>query len=136
MNIVLSVAFVKLFSGIGGEELGVVGVIVATIITNLTICHIIEPHVLYKYAFKSSAKKYYIRNYTCIAIFVIVLFLLNFCMVHMENQWLELLINGSIAVGLSILSIVGAISVDKDFRCYAKSLLKEIMQIKNGHNSV
>ena len=54
LNVILSVIFVKLFGLSGGDELGVVGVIVATIITNLTICHIVEPLVLYKHAFETS----------------------------------------------------------------------------------
>ena len=124
-NIVLSIAFVYLFEYWFGDDFAVVGVIVATIITNLSICHIVEPHVLFKYAFHTSAKKYYIRNYAYIAIFIGVLFLLNFCMVDIENQWLELLVNGCIAVGLSIIPIVGAIIASKNFRYFAKTFLRK-----------
>lgn len=123
-NIVLSIAFVYIFEYLFGSDFAVVGVIVATIITNLFICHIIEPHVLFKYAFNASAKKYYIRNYIYIAVFVVVLFLLNVCMVHLENRWLDLLANGAIAVGISIVSVVGAVIADKDFRHYAAAVVK------------
>lgn len=123
-NLILSVLFVLAFKKFFNDDTAVVGVIVATIITNLFICHIIEPHVLFKYAFNASAKKYYIRNYIYIAVFVVVLFLLNVCMVHLENRWLDLLANGAIAVGISIVPVVGAVIADKDFRHYAAAVVK------------
>lgn len=117
-NLVLSIAFVMLFKKLFNDDLAVVGVIVATIITNLFICHIVEPHVLHKYAFHTSAKKYYLRNYSYIIIFTAFLFLLNFCMVKFDNKLYELLVNGCIAVGLSIVPVAGAVAADKDFRHY------------------
>jgi O-antigen/teichoic acid export membrane protein len=114
INILLSILFVVILP----DEYKVVGVIVATIITNLLICHIVEPHVLYKYAFKQSAKNYYIRNYIYILFFALALIGLNFCMVNIENQWLELLANGCISVAISLLISGIAICIDKDFRHY------------------
>jgi hypothetical protein len=108
------------------DEYKVVGVIVATIITNLLICHIVEPHVLYKYAFKQPAKKYYIRNYLYIAVFTASLIGLNFCMLNIENQWLQLLVNGCISVAISLVIAVIAILIDKDFRHYVKVFLNRI----------
>lgn len=127
-NLVLSILFVLFFQKVFNDDLAVVGVIVATIITNLTICHIVEPHVLHKYAFQISAKKYYLRNYLYMISFVIVLVVLNFCMVHFDNKLVELLVNGCIAVGLSIVPIFCLIVRDKDFRYYAKSILKRKRQ--------
>ena len=57
LNVGLSIGFVYLFGYLWGEDYAIVGVIVATIITNLTICHIVEPYVLHKYAFHLSPKK-------------------------------------------------------------------------------
>lgn len=98
VNIVLSVVLVKI--------VGVVGVIVATIITNLVICHIIEPYVIYSNAFKASPKKHYIRNYGMILLFFISLVSLNFVMQSFDNKWIELLVNGCISVGISALICV------------------------------
>ena len=98
VNIVLSVILVKI--------VGVVGVIVATIITNLVICHIIEPYVIYSNAFKASPKKHYIRNYGMILLFFISLVSLNFVMQSFDNKWIELLVNGCISVGISALICV------------------------------
>ena len=93
LNAVLSIMFI--------EWMGVKGVILATAITNLLICHIVEPYVVYKHAFCASPKKHYIRNYSMIAIFGLALLVLHFGMVAMDNQWLELLVNGCISVGIS-----------------------------------
>lgn len=93
-NLILSVILVKI--------IGVVGVIAATIITNLFICHIIEPYVLYKNAFKVSPKSYYIRNYIMIFLFFIAIIILDKCMISVDNQLLELIFNGCISVGISV----------------------------------
>ena len=114
LNIALSILFVKVFP----EEYSVVGVIVATIITNLFICHIVEPHVLFKYAFKSSAKRYYIRNYAYIAVFAVALVAVHFCSVDLSSVWAEFFANGFIAIGLALPICVGAVLLNKDFRHY------------------
>lgn len=41
--------------------IGVAGVLVGTIVSSLTTCVWIEPHVLYKYGFKKSAKGFFVR---------------------------------------------------------------------------
>lgn len=126
VNVILSIAFVYLFSYTLGEDFAVVGVIVATIITNLTICHIVEPHVLYKYALGTSAKWYYLRNYLYIAIFIVALVVLNFFMVNLYIQWLELLVNGGIAVLIALVPAIFAGVADKDFRHYFSTAVKRL----------
>ena len=126
LNIGLSIVFVYLFGYLWGEEFAVVGVIVATIITNLFICHIVEPHVLYKYAFKSKTKKYYIRNYAYMALFCVVLTALHFCMISNENQWVELFANGGISLAFSLsVSVIVAVC-NRDFRQHMKNMLQKI----------
>jgi peptidoglycan biosynthesis protein MviN/MurJ (putative lipid II flippase) len=124
INIVLSILFVLILP----EGYRVVGVIVATIITNMFICHIVEPHVLYKYAFKRNAKGYYIRNYLYIVIFTAALIGLNFCMVSLENQWLELLANGCISVAISLGISIVAICLNRDFRHYIGVFAKQLKE--------
>ena len=94
VNLVLSIILVS--------RLGVVGVIVATIITNLLICHVVEPFVLYKHAFMESPQKYYFKNYSCILVFAIALVVMSFCTFDFSSHWLELLINGIISIAVSI----------------------------------
>ena len=124
INVILSVAFVLLF---GSEENGVVGVIVATIITNIFICHIVEPYVLHRHVFECSAKKYYLKNYALIALFVAMLFVLHVCRVELASPVATLLLaspvatlfaNGFIAVGLALIPIAFVTAVDKNFRSH------------------
>lgn len=126
LNIGLSVGFIFLFP----DDYKVVGVIVATIITNLVICHIVEPHVLYKYALNKNAKKYYIRNYAYIAIFGVVLIALHFSMIQSDNQWVELFANGGISLAFSLTISAFVILLNKDFRHYAKSFLHKLFRRK------
>lgn len=107
-NVVLSVVLV--------EWIGVVGVIVATIITNLVICHVIEPYVLYRYAFNMSPKRYYLKNYGMILMFCATLVLMNGSMQHIDNQWVELLVNGCISVGISTVVSLFILLCSKDLR--------------------
>lgn len=129
LNIGLSILFVFIFP----KGYNVVGVIVATIITNVFICHIVEPHVLYKYAFNSSTKKYYIRNYIYIAIFAAALAGLHFAMLSNGNQWVELFANGGISLAFSIAISAAVILLNKDFRHYMKSFL---IRFKNRKSEV
>ena len=103
-NLILSIAFVKV--------IGMTGVVLATILTNLLICHVIEPYVLYKHAFKSSPVQYYVRNYTMIGLFVAGLFCMNGVSISVPNPWGSLLVNGSISVGISLVLIVVACCVN------------------------
>lgn len=116
INIGLSILFVKVFP----QEYNIVGVIVATIITNIFICHVVEPYVLYKHALQTRATNYYIRNYIYIVIFICSLIALHFCMRSYDNDWLELLVNGSISIAISIAPILIVLAVNKDFRQHIK----------------
>lgn len=99
LNLILSLIFIN--------KLGVVGVILSTIITNIFICHFVEPRILYKYGFKESVKKFYITNYSLIFLFIIILsvYYFNFG-IYIENAFLEFIANGFIGVALSIPAIV------------------------------
>ena len=124
VNVVLSILFVCVFP----DEYKVVGVIVATIITNLFICHSVEPHVLYKYAFHSRVRSYYIRNYIYMGIFIALLIAMHFVMISNENQWVELFANGAISLAFSFILCAIAILGNKEFRQFIK---RNIVHIKN-----
>lgn len=110
VNVVFSIILVK--------YIGVVGVILATIMTNLLICHIIEPYVLYKNAFESSPKRYFFRNYIMIFLFVISLMLLNSVMIEFSNQFLQLILNGLISVVFSAFICIFVSLIFKDISKY------------------
>lgn len=128
LNIAMSIGFVYLFGYLFGEEFAVVGVIVATIVTNLAICHVIEPHVLYKYGLNSKTKNYYIRNYIYIIIFAAALIALHFCLQSYANEWKELLVNASISLAIAILPCTVVALIDKDFR---RNFYDRIVKLKN-----
>lgn len=129
-NVILSIVFVYLFEILFNKDYAVVGVIVATIITNLFICHIVEPYVLFKYEFKSSVKKYYIKNYLFIFVFVGCLFILNFFMKISNNLVIELFVNGFISIGISFTIILMLVLFDKNFMNYLKKILKKLKKNK------
>lgn len=131
LNIGLSIGCVYLFGYLWGDEYAVVGVIVATIITNLTICHIVEPYVLHKYAFHLSPKKYYIRNYIYIAIFAATLIALHYSMIRNDNQWIELFANGGMSLGFSLGISVIVILCNKNFRQHFLALFKRLRRRSN-----
>lgn len=123
-NVVLSILFVKIFP----EEYSVVGVIVATIITNIFICHIVEPYVLFKHALHKSVKRFYLRNYLLIAFFALMLIALHFCLQTYENQWIELLVNGCISIALSLGACLVVFAINKDFRQRLLGLFKKLFR--------
>lgn len=93
VNIILSVLLVN--------TIGITGVILATIITNLTICHVIEPYVVLKSTFSTSPKTFYFKNYAMILSFAGVLFALDSCMQSTSSRIAEMLLNGCISLAFS-----------------------------------
>ncbi len=116
LNAGLSILFVWVFPA----EYNVVGVIVATIITNVFICHVVEPHVLYKHVFETSTKDYYIRNYGYMILFTAVLVAMHFCLVQNDSQWVELLMNGGISLAFSLGVSAIVVLCNRNFRNYLK----------------
>ncbi len=96
VNVVLAILLV--------HRIGVAGVLLATIITNLVICHIIEPFVLYKNAFGLSPKLYYLKNYGLIVLFCLALGLLHCCTQSLDSRLKTFLANGFISVGISLVT--------------------------------
>ena len=118
VNIILSIFLVK--------TIGVVGVIVATIITNLMICHVVEPYVLYKYAFCKSPQKYYFKNYSMILEFVLVLSIYNIFMFEIDNNYIEIIINGCESLAFSAIVVFSAfITNSSQKKFFYKLIIKE-----------
>lgn len=117
-NVVFSILLVN--------KIGVVGVIVATIFTNLLICDIIEPFVVFKHCLNTSPKRFYISNYLYIALFTATLFGMKELLVSDSNVWADLLLNGCIAVAVSIVPIGIMILTNKEFREIGKSYLAKL----------
>ena len=119
INVGLSILLVVLFP----EDFKIIGVIVATIITNLSICHVVEPHVLFKYGFKSSEKKFLIKNYFLMALFSAALFAVSYIRVEFPNSFTSFLVNGIIAVLFSLIPCSICIVTCRDFIDILRSLV-------------
>lgn len=101
LNITLSILMVR--------TIGVTGVIVATVVTSLLICHVVEPFVLYRNAFGISPIAYYARNYAYIAVFAAAMFLIENLRIVSASLIKGLLVNGCISVGVSMVICVAAV---------------------------
>lgn len=103
VNLGLSLILVHVFP----EEYRVAGVIAATIVTSLLICHVVDPYVVYRHVFRRSVKEYWLRNYACMGLFVIALFSLN----SLETD--QLISNGLISLGISAAVLGVAVVADR-----------------------
>lgn len=120
INIALSLLLVVTLP----EDFKVVGVIIATILTNLFVCHIVEPLMLYKYGFYSSPSRYYVKNYLSIFAFSLCLVALLFLKIDLNDGFLSFLFNGFIAVGVSLIPIAVLVFFSPDFVFYFKRLFR------------
>ena len=106
---------------------GIVGIVLATIITNLFINHIVEPFVLYKYAFNSSAKNFIIKNYLFIGLFSVILMIIPYININFENVLVSFVVNGIIACSISLLPITLMYIFNVDFRKETHNIIQRIL---------
>ena len=120
-NLALSVLFVQIFP----KEYGVVGVIVATIITTLLICDIVEPHIIFKYIFKQPARKFYIQNYSGIVLFGGCLLIMEMIHIDTKSSIAGILINGCISIAFSAVILTVLCMIDRSFRQECLVILRQ-----------
>lgn len=108
INLILSLILVKYF--------GVVGVLISTIITSIFICHIVEPYVLHKHGFNKKSKTYLVRNYVYITAFVVNLIIVYYFKDSYVWIFPTFVINGTIAVLLSCVTLSIIFFIDKPAR--------------------
>lgn len=103
VNLLLSIILVNFF--------GIIGVLIANIVTDLVVCHVIEPYVTFKYSLKKRANKFYLFNYTGIVLFVVLLVITKkFIFSGTSNSLKFLFIDGSLSVLISVV-FIGAILI-------------------------
>lgn len=112
VNLFLSLILVNVLP----ENLKIVGVIVATIITTLLICDIVDPYVVFKHVFEESTKKFWIRNYLYIGLFTSSLYALNYVLQPVDGEIMGILMNGMISVAISFLLLCLIAMIDRAFR--------------------
>ena len=116
LNLILSLVLATVMKNLYGDEYGAMGVILATVITNLLICHTVEPYVLFKYAFSESAKNHLLRNYAYITLFTLALILEGRLLKADLTGMLGIFINGGISVGVSVILFFTVFIFDKQLR--------------------
>lgn len=114
-NFILSLILVRYF--------GVVGVLLSTIITSLTICHVIEPFIVFKYGFSKSISNFLIRNYIFVATFIINIFIIFSLKIEHNNPIIGVVINGLISVCSSSIILFIVFIIDKESRNNIKNYL-------------
>ena len=105
-----------------------VGVIVATIITTLFICHIVDPYVVFKHAFNMPVKEYYFRNYSYIGLFTLALILMTYLTRPASSPITGIILNGFISLGVSLVTLGFVAIVDKTFRTEAYTMGKKAVE--------
>lgn len=109
---------------------GVTGILVSNIVTNVFICHIIEPYVLYKYAFKKKMKSYFVVNNLVMILFVGIIY--GFSLldgVFDYSNFINLLIKGFTSVVISLIALTICYLVSPTF----KNSIKKIIKIKTDN---
>lgn len=127
LNLVLSLLFVQVFP----EEYRVVGVIVATILTTLTICDIVDPYVVFRHVFDKSPYRFWLRNYTYIGVFTICLFALN-GMTKPAAGLVGVVLNGLISVAVSVGAVGLVVLFDRSFRHEVIAILQSFQRRVSG----
>ena len=128
VNLILSLILVNVLS----EDMRIVGVILATIITTLVICHTVEPFIIFRHVFNGSPKAFYVRNYLYIALFTCCLIGMTFIRDWIGTESSDItgiVINGCLSVAVSLVALGLVALVDKDFRG-AMLALKKNLNIK------
>lgn len=124
VNVILSIVLVN--------RIGVTGVIVATILTNLLICHIVEPYVLYVHALQTSPGRHYMRNYGMMGLFVFGMSLVDVFAVKNTSHLITFCVNGFIAVGIALVLLLGIVLLNRNS---CQLLLGAIKRRKTGNLS-
>lgn len=124
INLVLSIMFVNMFPG----DYRVAGVIAATVITTLCICHVVEPIIVFKYLFKEPPRTYMIRNYAYTALFVCCVVLMSYLIRPCSSNIEGILLNGTLSIILSVSALGLLAAADKGFRTELQMLINTVTE--------
>ena len=125
MNLVLSLFFVK--------YMGLVGVILATIMSNLIVNLSIEPSVVFKLKFEKSVYEYLIKYMTYFVMMIMVGWGMRvFSSMVVVNTFLGLVIKAFVIAGatLFLICVISLIISKEEFKFYFKLIKNVLMKIK------
>lgn len=120
INLVLSLILVMVLP----DSLQITGVILATIITTLTICDLVEPRVVFRHVFQKSPKGFYIRNYVYIGLFTACLGAMTYIIQPESNNYIGVLVNGGLSVAISLAAVLLLTVFDRTFRMHVRSFVR------------
>ena len=104
--------------------LDIYGVLLATIIVDILVYHVVEPLILFKYGFQQKPFKFYVKNYSIFLFFTLEIFVFSLIPVNLSNVFLRLLVKGSISIAVNIIPVLSVVFIDRNVRSLIKSKLK------------
>lgn len=132
LNIIISIILVK--------PLGVAGVVIGTILSRIFTTAWLDPYVVYKYGFKDSPKKYYIRYIYYLLIFVVSCILIrlitNYIVAKNIIMWIILAGITFILYNLIIILLFHRTEEFKYFYNKIKDLLNKIIKKIYNHKKL
>lgn len=110
--------------------IGLIGVLISHIFTDLFIGHTVEPYVVFKYGFKMSPKKYYFINYFVMLTFIVsVAFFEMINKTNISNRWGQFFVNGFLSIIMSVTILMIPYFTYKPYRTIVNSLIKSGLSI-------
>lgn len=108
------------------QYMGIVGVLLATIITRLAVLYTIEPYVVFKYGFDEKPFNFYFMQYLSSAVLILALIVIKFIRIDLDSNILNLIVNGSISIGISLIIILITYIIIKPFRESINLMFKDL----------
>lgn len=122
INVIISLVLVNI--------LGLVGILIANLLTTIFICHTVEAHIIYKYGFGRQNTKFLLYNLILLIIFIMVGTVTVQLVTYFEGPLLSVILySGILSLMLSFTTLLILSIFIKDFRLLFKSILNRINKI-------
>ncbi len=110
--------------------IGPVGVIIATIITNLSITYLIEPFVLFKYGFNKSPNKFYFKQYIYAITFILTIIFSTIFknITFISNEYIDFLIHVIVGMIFGFIVSIFSLIISKEFKNYIQGIMLYILR--------
>ena len=120
VNIVVSIVLV--------QKIGIFGVLLGTLISNLLSFMWYDPYIIYKKSFKKSPKEYYLKNIAYLLYFILVGYLCSLiCDFTVINGVLGFIIHGIICITIPAIPLI-IYYYNSEYGSYLKYAIKKILK--------
>lgn len=120
VNLVMSIVLAKYY--------GIVGILIGTTISTVTVCFWVEPYIIYKYVFKVSVityfKKYFLHTIKMVGLLMIILFITNMFDTALFFTFIMKMITCTILIPIGVFVLFNR---DEDFKRLKKRFIKNKM---------